>query len=147
MAKTNTLAAAALSLGVNEELLEAVIPSIKNGEPADLNRNLVSDLLETGRSLKISERKLIAAREVNGEAVILGQMFEELMNRLRNSEHGKAFIAMPLDDGTKPNYAFLHRMEEQYTRLKASRVRLTCESDNGAGRDCQPQETKETSGS
>lgn len=138
------MAAAAYSLGVDEKLLEAVLPSLKHGIEADrVGRALVSDLEGTARTCKELSDKLAAAREVNGEAEKLGKLFEVMMVRLRSTEHGRAFISKPAEPGEAPNYAMLHAIEEQLTSFRSSRVRLACE--DGCG--CSNERNQQTSGS
>lgn len=142
--RTNTLAAAAYSLGVDERLLDAVLPSLKKGIDADkVGAALIADLEGTAKTCRELSCKLAAAREINGEAAILGQMFEEMMRRLRANQHGMMFIAQPTEGAETPNYAFLHRIEEQLTRFKSARVRLACED----GCKCGQDKSQQTSGS
>lgn len=144
--RTNSLRAAALSIGVREDLLEAVAPLLRNDmRPNDVGFAIMCDLKRLSDENALLKKEAAALREVNGEAEKLAALFDELMLRLRSNPNGKAFIAVP-HEGVA-NFSLLHSLENQHTRLKASRVRLVCAKNKDCDCGCASEEKQETSGS
>lgn len=122
---TNSIVAAAMSLGVNKDLLAAVVPALRNGGEGGAMAAIVKDLNGTHASYKEAVKRAELAEEMIADAVALATLVGEILNRMRQQDSGKAFIAGVDGQGeATPNYAVVHEAERKFAGLIEKKARL-----------------------
>ena len=118
---TNSIAAAAISIGVDSLFLQRMMPILREGS----NPNSPIALLalanhENSNELKKVVNERNSYKEVAQKANSVIEAVEVFLERMRADENGKLFITRPSENVSDANYLAVKRLETVLSEFKNS---------------------------